>query len=218
MTIGTNILTVLLEVKIMKYELLAIYFDLSGVLLDFRGPEYIQRLSRRSISRSKFDEFWSKNIGAINFTKGLCSEVEFAEEAIKFFNLSVSEKELIENYRSWYNGPYPGSLELLNNLKNRIKIGCLSNTNFIDVPIFRKELKIGDIFDVCVFSCEYKMIKPQKDIYVKAVEVINVPAENILFLDDSLDNINSAIEVGMKAELCNGIGEVKRILTRYHLL
>jgi putative hydrolase of the HAD superfamily len=63
----------------------AILFDLAGVLLDFRGPDSVYKMSNGRINRLSFDEFWSRSKWAIAFTKGACTAHEFAQGAVEHF-------------------------------------------------------------------------------------------------------------------------------------
>lgn len=56
-------------------------------------------------------------------------------------------------------------------------------------------------FDHAVWSHALKLRKPQPEIYRAAIEGLNTPAENILFLDDKPENIQAAEEAGIQGIL-----------------
>jgi glucose-1-phosphatase len=177
----------------------AIIFDLVGVLLDFCGPEKVLELSEGRIGDAKFGKFWVESEWALRFSQGTCSSEEFAKGAVAYFGLNIESEAFLENYRSWYQGPYPGALELVIYLKQNYKIGCLSNINEIYTPRFRQELRLHEIMDDCVFSNEVGMIKPGTDIYFLAARRLGFGMNNILFLDDSQPNVDAALSSGMLA-------------------
>ena len=47
-----------------------------------------------------------------------------------------------------------------------------------------------------VFSCDYKIMKPNKDIYNVLLKKYNLLPEECLFIDDNKNNINTAKEMG----------------------
>ncbi len=174
----------------------AILFDLAGVLLDFRGPDSVYEMSNGRINRSSFDEFWRWSKWAIAFTKGACTAHEFAQGAVEYFRLDLSPEAFLENYRSWYKGPYPGALDLIGLLKPKFKVACLSNTNVMDVPKFREELKLHELMDECLFSNEIGYMKPEKEAFSIACEKLSLTPEQILLIDDNRNFVDAAIQFG----------------------
>jgi putative hydrolase of the HAD superfamily len=55
---------------------------------------------------------------------------------------------------------------------------------------------IGD-FDEAVFSCEYKLVKPEPAFYLLCLERLAVRPGQCLFLDDALVNIEAAAALGI---------------------
>lgn len=183
----------------MNPKIECILFDLVGVLLEFRGHGRIFELSNGRIGSSVFNRFWSESKWALGFSKGTCSSQEFAKGAIDYFDLDMAPEEFIEEYKTWYVGPYPGAIDLVRELRGRYKVGCLSNMNELYVPRFLKELSLDKIMDDCIFSCEVKMLKPDPDIFRLAAQRLNTKAEHIIFLDDGQTNIDAAVLSGMSA-------------------
>ena len=85
-----------------------------------------------------------------------------------------------------------------------LKLGIVSNT-FVNRASLERHLKvisILDFFPVQLYSYEYHVRKPSPELFRIAVEKIDVPAENILFVGDRIDNdILPAMGIGMKAAL-----------------
>jgi putative hydrolase of the HAD superfamily len=54
-------------------------------------------------------------------------------------------------------------------------------------------------FDHHTFSHRLRMIKPQAEIYRHAVEGLQVPADEVLFVDDREENVEAARAVGLHA-------------------
>ncbi|MBA3027978.1 MAG: HAD-IA family hydrolase [Desulfobacteraceae bacterium] len=199
----------------LKPILKGILFDLVGVLLEFCGPEKISELTRGRVGVDLFSRFWNESEYALDFSKGICSPKEFARGAIDYFELEIGPEEFLENYQSWYVGPYPGAISLVRELKNRFKVGCLSNINEIYTSRFIQELQLNQIMNDCIFSNEVRMVKPDLEIFYLAARRINLEMGQILFFDDSQTNVDAAIESGMQARRVDGPREVQKVLTEF---
>jgi putative hydrolase of the HAD superfamily len=62
----------------------------------------------------------------------------------------------------------------------------------------RNKYNITQIFDVLVISGTVGYRKPDKRIYEILLEKIKSPAENCLFIDDKLENLRAASELGIQ--------------------
>lgn len=75
------------------------------------------------------------------------------------------------------------------------KTALISN---IEEPI--KEFIVSKNYrnlDKLVFSCEVKMSKPDKEIYIHTLELLQVNPEQAVFIDDRKENVETAQEIGM---------------------
>ena len=64
-----------------------------------------------------------------------------------------------------------------------------------------KFYKLDKYFDVKVISSFYKMIKPNKEIYLKTLELLKVKPEEAIFIDDRLHNVDGGENAGIKSFL-----------------
>jgi epoxide hydrolase-like predicted phosphatase len=93
-------------------------------------------------------------------------------------------------------------LELVNyirSLRGRYKIGLLSNA-FSDLrQVVTSRLSFSDAFDDMVISAEVNLVKPDARIYQVALQRLGVTAQEAVFIDDMLRNVEGARSQGMKA-------------------
>jgi putative hydrolase of the HAD superfamily len=198
----------------------AVVFDLTGVLLDFQGPDSLNRLSRGAIGRDTFMRFWSEAPCADAFYRGACSPLEFADGAVAAFGLTMSPTAFLDEFRSWLRGPYPGAFELLEQVRRRATVACLSNTNSVDVARFRDELDFDRRFDHCFFSNEIGHRKPDPAIYAHLLDRLGLSEhpERVVFVDDSPACVDGARRAGMLAYETAGVAEVRARLDTLALL
>lgn len=56
------------------------------------------------------------------------------------------------------------------------------------------------------------MIKPNKDIYEYFLNKFDLKADECLFIDDNINNVNAALDIGIKAVQLKKIDDMKDIL------
>jgi HAD superfamily hydrolase (TIGR01509 family) len=69
-------------------------------------------------------------------------------------------------------------------------------------------------FDVRVFSCDYRLITPEPEIYQRLLHDLEVPAPQALFIDDLPVNIEAARTEGVAGLVYRTFDEVGDCLTR----
>lgn len=121
------------------------------------------------------------------------------------FNLQVSFQEFLSEYRNTLIDVdyFKDVSEYEKSLKDKCFIGVLSNLCIMDKERIDKQLNL-DEYDYVFLSYELGMIKPNKEIYEYVINHVPFKKENILFLDDAIENIDMALNVGIKARQVNG--------------
>ncbi|ACO46059.2 putative (S)-2-haloacid dehalogenase [Deinococcus deserti VCD115] len=106
-----------------------------------------------------------------------------------------------------YMKPVPGAREVLGELCSRgLKIGVLSNT-LPSIHRTLQALELHDLVDVAVATCVIGTHKPGAGAYAHALEALGVPPHEVLFVDDKVENVAAARELGMQATLIDLQGE-----------
>ena len=116
-------------------------------------------------------------------------------------DLGLSEKERdqiardracnMENYI-----PYPGITEVLSILSKTHKLGIISDT----WPSIEPQLDyigVSQYLSFTTFSCFVGVFKPDKRIYLDALNKCGVPAEETVFIDDAVHNLDGAAALGI---------------------
>lgn len=118
------------------------------------------------------------------------------------FDIDKSIREILLNYYKYR--PFNNEMiELMNKLKhNNYKIFILSNNNK-EAYEYLKQLPIFKFIDGWIVSCDYNIVKPNKEIYMKLFETFNIKPEECYFIDDSKENIETGRILGMKGFVLN---------------
>jgi HAD superfamily hydrolase (TIGR01509 family) len=101
--------------------------------------------------------------------------------------------------------PINHSIQMLKDLKDAgYKIYVLSNWDAQSFPIFmQKNIDIMHLFDGIMISGDEKLVKPDVFFYKKCLEKFNLQADESLFIDDQIINVQGAHKAGMPAFLFN---------------
>lgn len=196
----------------------ALVFDLAGVLLDFRGPESLHKLSDGRVGNEEFFRFWSDAKCAHDFHCGQCTPEEFAWHAVREFGLRVTSERFLAEYQTWLRGPYPGALALLEGLRPQYRVACLSNTDPVNVRKFNQELRLQNWFDECFYSNEIGLRKPDPKAYLHVSKALDVAPHEIAFFDDSVSCVSGAHAVGMHGHHVTGFGDLQVRLIQLGIL
>ncbi|WP_373490801.1 HAD family hydrolase [Parasphingorhabdus sp.] len=95
-------------------------------------------------------------------------------------------------------GPVEGMLELVRRLAARgVPLFAISNFGAESWSQFRPMAPIFDLFSDIVISGEEKLMKPETAIFTMALDRFSCRAEQCLFIDDRLDNIEAGRSVGL---------------------
>lgn len=97
--------------------------------------------------------------------------------------------------------PFPDTREGLERLKRRgLTLGVLSDT-WPSMESKYRALGLRDYFGAFVMSAVEGRTKPDPVLFRKAIEDMDIPPKNILFVDDSARNVEGARAVGMQGAL-----------------
>lgn len=189
----------------------AIIFDLGKVIFDLsfdRTFEYWASASGKSVNEIKskfiFDELFNK------FERNDISPKEFRETISKRLGIMLSEQEFDNGWCSLYMDKYPGIDNLLLKLKSSYRIVALTNTNIIHDVIWRK--KYAEVlfhFEKIFSSPELGTRKPEARIYEIVLNYLKLKPKETVFLDDNIDNVNGAMNVGIPSILVSSFEQMK---------
>jgi putative hydrolase of the HAD superfamily len=92
-------------------------------------------------------------------------------------------------------------IPIVESLVGRVKLLLLSNTNYLHMDYLRTRLPILEKFDHLLLSQELGMMKPNPEIFHRAVQVAGFPAHQTAFFDDIPAFVDAAKNVGIQARL-----------------
>jgi 2-haloacid dehalogenase len=190
-----------------------IIFDFGGVLIDW-NPRYMYRDEFEE--SSEMEDFLSEvctDDWNLQQDKGrsLAEGTRILQD--RFPEHAVKIRLFYDQWEKMVKGDIPQNVSLLRKLKEKYKLYGLTNWSAETFPIVFKRYSFFTLFDGIVISGEEKLIKPDKKIFEIMLERYQLEAKNALFIDDNINNIRSAKELGfetihvqektdLKTELC----------------
>ena len=133
--------------------------------------------ARASLGQITEEEHWHNVMKTLKLPAGEYKRVEK-----EFFAGDVLDRDLLDFIRS---------------LKPKYKVGLISNA-WSGLRAFIERDKFAEVFDHMTISAEVGAAKPSAKIFQIALEQFNVNANEAVFVDDSIENIEGCEKVGMK--------------------
>src|ERR1700738_2623214 len=129
---------------------------------------------------------------------GEISDAEFFAALRASLGIEISDAQFLEGWNAIFAGEMPGIAPLLARAAKRLPLYAFSNTNNAHVEHF--SVAYADVlghFREIFLSSTIGLRKPDAEAYDHVVKAIGVPAQRIVFFDDSADNIEGARSRGL---------------------
>jgi epoxide hydrolase-like predicted phosphatase len=193
-----------MAIALNKYK--NIIFDLGGVILNI---DYLLTAKAfAGLGVTAFDELFSqakqKELFDV-YEKGQISSEEFREEVKKYCKNSPDDKTLDAAWNAILLDLPKARLELLQKIKATHRTFLLSNTNDIHIVAVNNYLQetfgISDLsgyFENTYLSYKVGMRKPDAEIFNLVLEENSLNLHETLFIDDSIQHIESAKNLGIQ--------------------
>jgi FMN phosphatase YigB (HAD superfamily) len=151
---------------------------------------------------------WNSNLDALNldFEKGKISEMEFII-GLQNYIPNASIHQIREAWNAILLDFPLYRLEFLQMLSQKYRLFLLSNTDSIHIERFQHKAGISfyrdfyQCFEKVYFSYELGMRKPDPEIFEFIIKEHNLLPKNTLFVDDNLQNVESAEKLGIQVWL-----------------
>lgn len=191
-----------------KSEQPVLLFDFGGVLVNLDRSRVEQAFDLLGFNIRPFLGTYKQSGVFEQLEQGKITVDGFCEQLRGLaHNDNLNNEDIIAAWQSFLTDVPAERLELLLKIRQHYSVNLLSNTNRVhwsmaESRFFRyKGLTVSHFFDHTFLSCELGVEKPAPLIFQKVIEGLKVPANNILFFDDSETNCEAARNSGMNALL-----------------
>lgn len=188
--------------EIMKEKIYV--FDLGNVIVTPINTKFLYEKLDCLISYENFLSFFLYDKSVIDAHAGLISDKKHIQKLLDF---SKSQKSIEEYKRIYYEAKgvfFPDTVDIIDQLiKQRKKVCLLSNLRKIDFEWFQSHFDVHKFYRLFL-SYEMHLNKPDKDIYLKMIDTLQVNPNDIYFFDDIEKNVQAAKECGIQAFCVTG--------------
>ena len=187
-----------------------IIFDLGNVILDIDYQNTIDAFKKIGVPNAS--SFYSKSSQLNIFNQletGHISKQNFILEIQKIVP-KASASQIINAWNAILQDLPNERIEILKNIKDKFSIFLLSNTNSIHIEKIINKLgekkyeEFYNLFEKVYYSHEVKLRKPNSDIFKLVIKENCLSIKNTLFIDDSIQHIESAKKIGLKTYHLDG--------------
>lgn len=190
-----------------------IIFDVGKVLVSFDTEGHLKNLGYDEITRQKIREAMFNHPLWNEIDRGISSDEELLEKFVA--NAPEYEKQIREAFQK-IEGTIellPHTLEWVKELKAQgYRLYVLSNYGEYTYQQTKQKLKFLPYMDGVIFSYQYKVIKPEKEIYELLLNEFDLKAEECVFIDDRLENVEAARMLGVSGVQFQNYGQAKKEL------
>ena len=175
-----------------------IVFDLGGVIVNvnFKSPLGMLFDNSGTVSNTSKDESnFSKLLR--QYDMGIISVADFHEKINDHLDIELSFDEFIRASNDAIEAGDDGIESIVNSLSKKYKLAILSNTNPVHYEYIKEKYSIIELFDHILLSYEMGTVKPDAAAYEKLIKTTSVLPSQHLFIDDRIENIYAAKEIGM---------------------
>jgi putative hydrolase of the HAD superfamily len=177
-----------------------ILFDVGGVLLT-NGWDHRERaavLDQFHLDQAAFEarhtepnDAWERDAIPVN---------AYLDATVFYEHRDFSHDEFLEAIRAQSQLLPDGAMGILGELaaSDKCMLGVLNNEARATNDYRFDHFGIRKYLQVAFSSCYLGLRKPGQAIYKRALDILGVPAQRILFIDDRAENVAAAEAVGMK--------------------
>jgi 2-haloacid dehalogenase len=173
-----------------------IIFDFGGVLIDWNPRHLYRTLFEDGADMEYFLTHVCNNSWNLEQDRGRSFKDGIALLQQEFPQYESMIQAYHDKWETMLKGEIKENINLMLRLKKKYKIYGLTNFSAETYPILIERLPVFNKFDGIVVSGYEKMVKPEKDIYKLLISRYSVEPAQSIFIDDLLENIITARELG----------------------
>jgi FMN phosphatase YigB (HAD superfamily) len=174
-------------------------FDLGNTLIKLAYERVLTNVCRdASVSRDELLELLEQAGGYRDMERGAITFREFYEFLCDRAGYRGSFFTLRAVWSDFFDGTIPGSEALLERIREKYRVAFLSNSNEVHAELIPKQF--ASLFrkeDRFVLSHRFRVAKPDPEIFRRALEVLGALPQQVVFVDDLLENVLAARELGI---------------------
>ncbi len=183
-----------------------IILDLGGVILELDVSLTVKKFKKLGfpdienihfvVSSYKFFE---------EFEIGLISASQLRDEIRKAIGNNISDQHINEAWNAMILGFKKESIDVVKALRKKYRLFLLSNTNEIHEIVYNRQLEnehgirnLTELFENVYYSHRLHLKKPNREIFEYVLNDSRLIPHETLYIDDSLQHVESAAKLGIQ--------------------
>lgn len=200
-------------------DIAAVAFDLGGVVFRYRPERRLAGLARASgrtesaLRKALIDSGYSRSCDA-----GRLSGDAAYREGIRLLGQRMSLATFRNHWISAFE-PDPDVVALVRNLRERLPVAMLTNnSSLVRSGLEARYPDVMDLFRPRVFSADTGLLKPDPRLFQTLLDLLHVPAQRVLYVDDEPAYAAAAASLGMTGHRFESAGALQAWLAGRTLL
>jgi 2-haloacid dehalogenase len=195
-------------------------FDLGGVVIDW-NPRYLYRKLFNG-NETEMECFLAK-VCTSAWNEQQDAGRSFAHGCASLKRLHPDKAELIDawfqRYDEMLGGEIPGAVDILGELRSRsVPLYALSNWSVETFPMAVSRFECLSWFDGVLLSGEVRLLKPDRRIFEIFLDTFRIEPSRSIYIDDRCENVEVAIDLGMRGVVFRDSSALRAELTQAGLL
>jgi putative hydrolase of the HAD superfamily len=199
-------------------KITTLFLDVGGVLLTNGWDRHARELAAKTFQLDLADLESRHNLTFDTYEIGKLSLNEYLKRVVFYQKRSFSPSSF-KKFMLAQSEPYNDMLKLMAQLKAKydLKILVVSNEGLELTEHRIKKFRLGSFVDFFVCSCFVHLRKPDADIYRLALDIAQVPVEEVLYIDDRPMFVQVAQTLGIQGICHKDILSTKNALQKHGL-
>lgn len=188
-----------------------IIFDMGGVLIDYNPEKTLYGMFDKETAEIALKEIFRNKLWAERDRGTVTSQdiMDVAGDKIPKKDYDAIRDMTFNLFP--YMKPFPKMYDLIKALKEKgYGIYLLSNASY-DFYDNKSGIPVLELFDGYLISSDYKLLKPEKEIYEKLYSKFNLIPGECFFVDDMPVNVEGGIRTGMPGH-CYSHGDIEILI------
>jgi FMN phosphatase YigB (HAD superfamily) len=192
-------------------------FDLGGVVMALDWEHMFESWAASSGTsaaelrrRFSFDEHYQR------YERCEIDERAYFASLRQTLDIDIDDAQFETGWGAIFVGEIAETLEIIRGLHGRIPMYAFSNTNLAHHAVWsRKFAHALALFNDVYISCTLGARKPEGEAFARVAHAMKTPQREILFFDDTPENVDGARAAGLQAVLVKSPQDVRDALGRW---
>jgi HAD superfamily hydrolase (TIGR01509 family) len=179
----------------------ALLFDLGGVIIELdweRVFSHWARCAGKPVAPVR--EGFAFDVPYQRHERGEIDAAAYYESLRRSLQLDIPDAEFDSGWKALFVQAIPETVEMIRAVRGRIPLHLFSNSNAAHRQAWSTRFAAAlEPFDKTFVSSDIGRRKPSRESFEHVAAQIGVPLASILFLDDTMENVEGARAAGMPA-------------------